>query len=139
MKTKKDSKQAIVDLRIQAADVSLKPLMATDARVMLQLFILEIEYSPKNKATEISYGWCLVSPRRDIFNKATYSSPFKLWNEKGIKSSISKVSIYTTSQVALNIVAHLISGWRDGMCVEAYLALDFFRSFCIKAKRTKEK
>jgi hypothetical protein len=25
------------------------------------------------------------------------------------------------------------------MCVEAYLALDFFRSFCIKAKRTKEK
>jgi hypothetical protein len=23
--------------------------------------------------------------------------------------------------------------------VEAYLALDFFRSFCIKAKRTKEK
>jgi hypothetical protein len=31
------------------------------------------------------------------------------------------------------------AGWRDGMCVEAYLALDFFRSFCIKAKRTKEK
>lgn len=31
------------------------------------------------------------------------------------------------------------AGWRDGMCEEAYLALDFFRSFCIKAKRTKEK
>ena len=31
------------------------------------------------------------------------------------------------------------AGWCDGMCVEAYLALDFFRSFCIKAKRTKEK
>lgn len=31
------------------------------------------------------------------------------------------------------------AGWRVGMCVEAYLALDFFRSFCIKAKRTKEK
>lgn len=29
-------------------------------------------------------------------------------------------------------------GWCVGS-VEAYLALDFFRSFCIKAKRTKEK
>jgi hypothetical protein len=31
------------------------------------------------------------------------------------------------------------AGWCDGMRGEAYLALDFFRSFCIKAKRTKEK
>lgn len=31
------------------------------------------------------------------------------------------------------------AGWCAGMCEEAYLALDFFRSFCIKAKRTKEK
>lgn len=28
------------------------------------------------------------------------------------------------------------AGWCVGMCGEAYLALDFFGSFCIKAKRT---
>ncbi len=27
------------------------------------------------------------------------------------------------------------AGWRDGMSAEAYLALDLFVSFCIKAKR----
>jgi hypothetical protein len=27
------------------------------------------------------------------------------------------------------------AGWRAGMCEEAYLALDLFVSFCIKAKR----
>jgi hypothetical protein len=30
------------------------------------------------------------------------------------------------------------AGWRVGMRGEAYLALDFFRSFCIKAKRTEQ-
>jgi hypothetical protein len=31
------------------------------------------------------------------------------------------------------------AGWRVGMWAEASLGLDFFRSFCIKAKRTEEK
>jgi len=31
------------------------------------------------------------------------------------------------------------AGWSVGMCVEAYLALDLFRSFCIQAKKRKEK
>ena len=31
------------------------------------------------------------------------------------------------------------AGWCVGMCVEAYLALDLFRSFCIQAKKRKEK
>lgn len=110
MKVSKDSKQAVADLRTQAANASLKPLLSTDARVMLQLFILEVVNAPKNRVTEISYGWCIVSPRKDIFNQVTCSYPVGLWNENGKKSAISKINIYTTSQIALNIVTHLISG-----------------------------
>jgi hypothetical protein len=81
----------------------------------------------------------------EIFFEAGAASPLQLSIPHARNFVLCLSIVYHSNPKVLNrnqiLSSNLVrwpepnAGWRDGTSVEAYLALDLFVSFCIKAKR----